>query len=260
MIATDLTKSDSNIDKTPSDYLSVVDVNINNLPSRGLPYPPGAQISFQVMDFGTIQKFNSSELNQLSKFKFMAEGIICKGFDKKNLSYYDFVYISLLRKISTFSSTRFAIKFECEKCNHWNEQEGDLKEIEFSDLEITALPLIIDSPGGELEISPLTYEKFLVLLNDDKDTDQLSITAMCINNKTFSESVKLLSKASGEFLEDIDEAMSLINFSTQYIDRTCLEPTCGASNHIALSEVSELLEPFRTSRNSVRNRIRFGRK
>ena len=129
------------------EFLPEVKMKVNGLPSRGIPYPNGASIKHRPFTFGEIKKISQSKLDTKEKFEFILSGIDC-SFDKLDLTLPDFMYIGLLRKISTLGTTEGILVVKCPKCNKEHNERLEIgsakSKIDFHDMKAPALPIIIE--------------------------------------------------------------------------------------------------------------------
>jgi hypothetical protein len=163
-----------------------------------------------------------------------------------------------------------------------------LDNIEFEDLSVE-LPIIFTASNGkEYHFKPLTVKNYKDLLVSDKLNDNLSMYAIRVINMSFQE-------AYGDFekFTDIDDIEALgtidkyLDFGIKPVEITCqgdiidetfdpkvilnldtverihtyvklLKRPCGYKNSISLFNKETVIQPFRSNRQSVGNKIRFG--
>jgi hypothetical protein len=240
----------------PVEDIPILDVT--DLPSKFLPYA-GSRISYRPFTYGEMVKFNNSNLSSLERYNLIMSGITTEGFKKEQLAYFDYLFLTTLRKISTTSNSQFNIKYTCNECGHFNDQDRDLSTILFADLEIPAFPLFIplNEDGTDvLEVGVLTAKSYFDLLSKNKLDDPIAVYASTVLNKKYDEAYKIISNARNETLELLEEVDQLINFRVNTTKVICSK--CGNSEEKELGEIQNLIFPFRRDTVSIRNRIRFG--
>ncbi|QIG71455.1 peptidase domain-containing protein [Rhizobium phage RHph_TM39] len=249
----------ADLTKAASDKSHLPIIQVRDLPSKFLPYPKGSTVKYVPFTYGELQKFSSSKLSLRDRFLFVLDGITTEGFDKNDLSYYDFLYVSSLRKISSFSHTKFTSRFRCNSCEESNSQTHELSNIEFSDIQVPALPAVI--PVGDdidLHIMPLSVGNYLKIdFDEDEDEDKgLEIFARSVSNLPYSTAKGIIENATGDLLDMLNYVDKMMYLGRQSIETKCSH--CGADNHLAMEDINDLIFPFRQSAESVRNVVRFG--
>jgi hypothetical protein len=204
-------------------------------------------------------KFNNSSLSHKDRYNLIISGIVTEGFKKEEIAYFDYLFLATLRKISTTSNSMFNIKYTCNECDHFNDQNKELSTINFSDLEIPAFPIFLplNEDGTDcLELGILTVKSYFDLLGQNKLDDPIAVYSSTVRNKRFDESYKIISSARNETLELLEEVDQLTNFKVNTTKVKCTK--CNNEEEKELGEIQNLIYPFRRDTLSIRNRIRFG--
>lgn len=243
-----------------SSDLPQISISVDKLPSRGLSYPKGSVIQYRSYSFGEVKKISQSKLDTKASFEFVLLGIESE-FDKLDLTLGDFFYLGLLRRISTLGSDKVVIPYRCGGCNKISEYTVEVTNIEFEDLEIPELPIIVEFSDRELEFNPLTVNKVFELLKLGKEKDELSLIAkQC--NLTFEEAYNFIDKANPSDSKLINEVDRLLYHSVKDVEFECKEKlndkTCNHKNIIELDGGQALMMPFREREESIRGKIHFG--
>lgn len=226
------------------------------LPSQFLCYPEDSEISYTPYTYGEMMKFSQSKLSKKERIQFLLKGINT-SFPKEDLLYFDFLFLSTLRKLKTIPTPELKITYRCTNCYVDNNFTFKVEGIEFHDLDVPALPIIIDDArNGELHFQPLTIGEYLELVRLNKDENQISTAAISIKNKALPLAEIIISEASGELLELLKEVDKLLYFGVKEVDQIC--PSCDTENHVKVGGDGVLIEPFRDEQAPVRNKIRFG--
>ncbi len=144
---------------------------VTELPSLFFPYPPNSRVIVDSYSYREIEVLNESKLPLDMEYEFVLDGVETQGFNKYDLTFFDFQYSNLLRKIRSIENPRFSVPYYCSKCDTIQEQIFSLLEIGFDDLnlnELKDLPVNIDFNSiGTHQFIPLTVGRFLELLRKD---------------------------------------------------------------------------------------------
>jgi hypothetical protein len=230
---------------------------VTQLPSKFLPYQPAVQISFVPYTFGELLNFSQSSLSKVDSMEFMLKGIYTSGMNKYDLAFFDFIYIALLRKISSYKEDELLIQYICTNCGEKNIISGRLTELKFHDLNVPALPLIIkDDEGNDLQFMPITVKTYLELSRQDKMGDQLEIFASTVINMPKAKVKTILSNASGEFLRAINYMNEVLEFGLEDIKFNCKE--CKTVNTLGMEDPEIYISPFSGYDGLIGDRIQFG--
>lgn len=233
-----------------------------DLPSRGLSYPKNFSIEYKKYSFREIEFFNSEIIDYLEKEKidFALSGIKT-SFDPLDLSYYDFIFINILRKLKTWSKNYFNLSFVCPYCNEKNENiKTNLNLIEIKDIseEIKELPLITKINNENLEIGLLTLRDVLNLIEINEVNNPLYNFAALIKNKKLEDSYNLLNEISnGDDIDLVNYINSLMDMNKGIIEVKCNK--CNKSIEAKVKDLTAIAEPFHESERSLRDRISFGK-
>lgn len=254
-------------------YLPVI--NLSDLPSKFLAYPKGVEISYHPYKFGELKKFSQSKLSLKQRYEFILDGIIVNGMKKEKLTFNDFLYIALLRKLSSVGAYEILIKFNCIKCGFENNHHVKLDALEFDDIEVPELPAHLVINDKELSFSPLTVEDFFALFKEGKESDPTGILAMQCRNRHFKEAYDIIFNANPEDSELLDELNRMFYHGLatmkigcknkdalvkDIIDGIEIEKNvhCEHINKIELGDPDLIVQPFRRDGRTAKDRIRFG--
>lgn len=257
--------------QVPISSIPRIDVNVEKLPSRGIPYPKGTQISYRTYTFGEIRRASTSSVSTHGALKLALSGINC-SIGNKNLTLMDALYIGILRKLSSLNSLKFEVPFVCRKCKSQSKGLFTENDLEFYDLssDVTALPLVCDVNDRELTMSPMTAGDYLTLRSGVYDSifkegkvDRVASQAITVRNMQFAEAYQFLYELSNpDDVEVLTEVDKLLVHELKPLKVSCMNKvdgeTCGGINHVKLEGREVLLNPFRESEGSARARIRFG--
>lgn len=248
---------------------------LQKLPSNFLPYPKGTEISYHPYKFGELKKFAQSKLSIKQRYEFILDGIFVSGMEKNKLTFNDFLFIALLRKMSSIGVHDVIVKFKCNKCNFENEHHVSLNALDFDEIKVPELPANIVIHDKEMAFTPLTVEDFFTLFREGKENDPVGILAVQCRSHKFKEAYDIIFDANPEDSELLDElnkmfyhGLATMKFPctnkeanvTERIDGLEIEKTvhCDYENKIELGDPELIVQPFRGNRRAPKDRIRFG--
>lgn len=257
----------------PEPYLPLI--NLKTLPSQHIPYPKGVDISYHPYKFGELKKFAQSKLSIKQRYEFILDGIIVNGMEKTKLTFNDFLFIALMRKMSSIGVHEISISFKCGKCGHENQHHIMLDQLGFNEIKVPDLPARITVNNKELEFSPLTVADFFTLFKEGKEQDPVSVLAIQCRSHPMKEAYAILFEANPEDSELLEELNKIFFHGletmkipctnkeapeTEVIDGVEVEKTvhCDFTNHIDLGDPGLIVQPFRGSGRTPKDRIQFG--
>ena len=251
-------------------FIPNIDINVEELPSRGLAYPKGAKVSYRTYMFGEIRQVSTSTVGVENSLKIAMEGIDA-DFGTENLTLQDGIYLAILRKISSLNSDKFEVPYICSKCGETSKGVFNHKHIEFNDIstEVESLPLFIDLKGKEVQISPMTIKDFMTLKSGaydgifkDGKIDRAATQAVTVKNMNFADAYNFLYEIKDpddiDLITDIDK---MLYHNVKRLSAVCKQEikgkVCGTENFIKLEGQEALFSPFRKSKRTTGTRIRF---
>jgi hypothetical protein len=245
------------------------EILIKTLPSGFIPYPKGCTIKYQPYTFGDLNRFNQSKLAMRDRVDQVISGIFT-SFDKNLLTFSDFLFIGLLRKISTFGSHRFSVRFRCPKCKNIVNADLNPTELEFDDLKAPELPIVFTmGSNAELHFTPLTVLDYIKLSELGLEDDTIASLAIQVRNRPFDEAKELISAATGADILHINDIDKLLFHGLKPVHIRCTakiksdkedgeEVPCRQLVKVDLQEDDDLIYPFRSDENASGDAIRFG--
>lgn len=141
-----------------------IEITGEDLPSRFLPYPKGTRIFYRPYTYGEIDTAVSSKAAYDKGLRHVLQGIIVEGMDKNDLTLNDFLYLALLRKISSLGTTDFVVQVTPVDLGTPITKRMKTQDIEFQNLEVPKLPVRVKLGGKELHFRPLTIGKYMDLV------------------------------------------------------------------------------------------------
>lgn len=241
-------------------------VKLSKLPSKGMTYQEGASISFRTYGYGEVKKIASSNLSEKEAFAIVLSGINT-NFDKNLITFGDFMYLSIFRKIATLGTAKVQVPYKSPVNGTTMLHTFSVDELEVEDLECPELPLNLTmSDGNILEFMPLTVGDVLKLLEKGKIKDATSLMAAQVRNLKFEDAHAYIhSVTNNDDLVNLGEVESLLGHSLKPIvvqctekDKNDREVTTAVS--IRLEGRQALLLPFREQGVPSRSGISFGKR
>ncbi len=183
------------VDKDRSKYLPSISLDKYSIPSKGIGYPEGFTIKYYPYTFGEIKQISQSKLSIEDKYRFVLSGIET-SFDKYDLTTSDFIYIGILRNLSTFDTREIKVNYYCRHCFKHQMDIISLKDVEFDDLKSDLkVPYEVEFSFGRLEFRPLTLKMLIELFVNGLYEDNIAVATMqSLKNKDVKE-------AENEFIE-----------------------------------------------------------
>jgi hypothetical protein len=235
-------------------------VTVSDLPSKFLPYPENSKIRYKPYSYGELEQI-SSTADPIEKINLVLEGIETNGFMKRDLDYQDFIFIMVLRKLSSFSSSQFIFRFNCIECDHHNVITQKISNIEFTEIkDVPSLPCVVNIDGTDVEFYTLSVGSVVEMLSKGiTNHDKSTVTRLAyMANMAVEDAYELISNCTdGETIQTLDVVNSLLNFGGS--TTVCKCTSCGKDAKITLRGVAKIAEPFRVSEELIRNRIVFGK-
>lgn len=229
----------------------------DELPSRFLSYPKNSQIKYRPYTFGETKRISQSKLSYKDTVELILSGVE-SSFPKKDITLCDFLYLSLLRNLSTLGNGRMTLKFSCSE-GHKNETVMETVKVEYIDVgeEVTQLPAKAKIGEEIMEFSLLTIGDYLWLTEEGKEQDALALLTKQCKNFSFEEAYQLIYNCSAEEGEIIDYLDKILYHGIKPIKQEC--KTCKKTISLRLTDgKAAVLLPFRKSGSAVRDRIQFG--
>ena len=149
-----------------------------DLPSKGLAYPPGTEIGYRNYVFGDLERINSRALTSVQLYELCADGLEVP-FDWRLLTLSDFFWVVLRRKLFSLGSDRFTLKSACPVCGFRNVAHYELADFQFDDVQASALPLSLDFTGGPRTWSPPRIGEWLDVVRGLPDGSRLDRCTVC---------------------------------------------------------------------------------
>lgn len=242
---------------------------VSVLPSQFKPYPKGTSVSYRRYGWLEIKYLAqvSAAINENDKYTLSMNGIIVEGMDKNKLTTPDYLYLQLLRKISTINPSFFEVAYECSKCKKVSTFNLRIDQLAFEDLSIPNLPAKVKLSSGELSFSPLTCGDNLKFssLNIPDVYEFASLMALSCTSHPYEEAYQIITeRCNPKDIAILEEVDRLFDHGLRPVENTCQNnlgengETCGLTSKIRLDGGEGFALPFRFERSDVLNAITFG--
>ena len=224
--------------KEKNPYIEDMSIKAVDLPSSGLCYPLNTTITYRLYSFGELKYLSTKVLTEenvleISSYIDMClQGIqISSNIDKYELCYYDFTYISLLRKFPSLAkdlSEAYSISSICTHCSTKNLTELTIFDLKFNSLEDVKDLTIVDN-STTLKFKPLTIKRYLETLTlavENKtinlDMEILFLAACLDNSETILHNYQyIFNITSKAIIKKMFELDTKLNLSLQPQDIEC---------------------------------------
>jgi hypothetical protein len=233
-------------------------VSVKRLPSNFLAYPDDVKISYKTYRWGDVKRVSSTKYEEKTLIPFISLGIKVSSiaepeFQINDLTLSDFLYIGLLRKLSTFGTEKFRLSTACVKCDSEITKEIPWNKLEFDELEMKKLPVMLTLTNGALlKFNPLTVKHYLELLEEEAENDEIKAMFKSLVGKSVIsyENFHDLPLDDGR---DIDEINDILYHGLE--DIICECPKCEYKNRVSVDGKETLLRPAIPSQEAKASRI-----
>ncbi len=257
---------------------SVNQLNIIDLPSGGVSYPSESVVYFSPLTFGEMKFLAVSTLADTETIDFFLTKIHT-SFDKEDLTYFDFYYITTMVKLSTFGTLEYTMSYECSSCGALNKEPFSLDDLLFEEISVP-LPITVDleSPflyengeeTSEVSFTPMTIGRFKKMIFDGNREDLDVYMSNCIIGGSEKDRLTIIKEVLNglnvNLLETIDVSLfhgvQDLRFScSARINKSGDKPdgeVCGRLHDIPFPDIIEYIGSTDKSKDSLRKRINFG--
>lgn len=168
-------------------YLTQVALKtVEALPSKGLPYPPGAHIRYRTYSMGEVEQFEGSTLTNRERYLMILRGVTT-NFPKLSLTLSDVMYLGLLRRISTMGTNKVIVNTACPRCSNTNSSMFETNDTEFDDLEVPSLPVNVPFSFGTHSFTPFTIGNYFTILDRGEELDTVKGLALQCTTMPYEE-------------------------------------------------------------------------
>lgn len=248
-------------EKNPS--LTSVDLKGDSLPSKGMLYDlesegKGWTLNYRPYTLGEVKKLSQSNLSYKDKLLMALDGVEA-SFDKRSITLSDLVYISLLRRISSFGNNGFIVGSVCPKCGEKSESKVFEESMEAKDIEAKALPITVkDKSGTEFKFVPLTIGRFLDILQAGQQTEDLRLMAGCCVSHDPDDAFNMFESMDQNFGKALQQVDKYLDHNMLDVEVKCTNLECGHKKKVKPVGGQALLLPFRGNKDDTDFTISFG--
>lgn len=163
-------------------------VNMVDLPSKFLPYPPNAKISYRPYYYEEIKNHEASKnLTYREEVDFVLSGIYT-SFDKYLLTLSDYLYLNVLRRMANIGDYDIVAKYKCGRGDHIARSVFKSSQLDIDYLKMEKLPIVVKFSSGKIyHFSPLTVGSYIELVEDNFKNKSVSMIAKCCINASHEE-------------------------------------------------------------------------
>lgn len=225
--------------------------NVEHLPSAGKAYPPGTRISYRPYTLGESVHAEASRLDMRGTYDLILKGVDCGTMDKFKLTLPDVLFLGLVRKIASLGTTKVNLTTTCPFCKGMNRTPVECSALDFEDLQVPELPIVVDFSFGSHEFRPLTLESYLDLLDRSLEEDFVAImAAQCATNLPLNDRIEMIrSMTDPEDISLVKQIDEMLHHQLKPIPIVCPQETdqleedgrvrtCGRRYPVALDDVS----------------------
>ena len=239
-------------------------IKIDDLPSHFLSYPQNAEIYITPYSGDDVDELSNSNLSLKYILTKALEGIYT-NFDKKQITFYDLVYLSFYRRILSVNENKIRVMSQCPYCGKFSTHEIEIdKQLDFEDVKIPTLPVNIDFSFGRLSFTFLTYENYMKLETELRSEE---LAYQCVTDCDIdteagqtreSELQKLFGSLVGEDQALLTKLREILYHGVKPINTLCQNTECGKTYETILDEMNAVLIPFFPSTKDYRAKVSFG--
>jgi hypothetical protein len=220
-----------------------------DLPSKGLFYSNQFLVKVKPYTFGDIEYISQSDLPLRDIIKFILQGITTELEEPENLTFFDFLFLSLVRKLISFGAEKYKIEVSCSKCGKKLTKTFTLEDLEFKDIEVDSYkPLTIEYRGFRFILDVLRVKRVLEVSSNKKELSPLEVLALHITSLSFNDAKEFLKNLIENDFKEFEQIVR--KYFYHDLKPLVLRCSCGHQIGIDLMTEVDLIKPFRESRES----------
>lgn len=241
---------------------------VKALPSGFGFYPKGTVVRFSPMTTGEIEALNEGDLNSELVFKSALAGIQTTKIQPTDLTFSDFVYISLQRRLYSQTEIRCTLNTACPSCGTEIVQDFDFSEIEFDEPKDNRLQTC-ELGGYKVVVGPLTVGAMIQMLESEKGVNTIDTLAHCIRKiylpdsairevepeELFSLAQDIISNSWGEEREIMNYIDDLQSHGIKPRKMVCKNKACRCEWEEDLGTPDALIFPCNRPRQSLGSKV-----
>lgn len=229
---------------------------VTELPSGFKAYPQNAQILYRPYNYQELDDYNDSMVLLSEGYRFILGGIEVRNMRREDITLGDFLYIALLRKLSSLGTQQFTVSI-----THGAERYSKVytfEDIEFSELLAPNLPVSAVIAGVKMVFKPLTIGQFISLCESKlQDNERALMAAQCIN-LPFKDARQLIDGAMGDDLFTLHTVDQYLTHSIKPLEISYTHQGRACNSRVDIDDPLSIVAPFRGQEEPAGNTIRFG--
>lgn len=243
-------------------------IQCKQLPSGFGFYPRGTEVRFYPMTVKEIETLNESDLSSLMLFENSLSNIKTKGIDPKQLTFSDFIYVSLQRRLYSQTEIRCTLNTYCPICGTKLLEEFDFNEIEFDEPKDNRLQQTTLG-GFKVDIGPITIGDMLDMLKSEEGVTTVNTLAHQIRKVYNPESdiipipdeeqrklaYEIVANTYGEEREIFNYIDGLQVHNMKHKKMRCKNKACGSEWEVDLGNPETLIFPSSRPRQSIADKV-----
>ena len=152
---------------------------VTQLPSNFGFYPKNTKIWFYPMTTKEVELLNDSNLDSKKLFENNLANIKTEGINPEELTFSDFIFISLQRRLYSQTEILCTLNSTCPKCGKRIIEEFNFSEIEFENPKDARLQSC-ELGDYEVVMGPITIGSMLKMLDSEEGISAIDTYAHCI--------------------------------------------------------------------------------
>lgn len=243
-------------------------VETKKLPSGFGFYPKGTLVRFSPMTTKEIEILNESDLTSEIVFKNALSHIQTRNIEPRDLTFSDFAFVSLQRRLYSQTEIRCTVNTQCPECGTKLFEEFDFNDIEFEEPKDARLQSCV-LRDFKVVIGPLTIGNMLDMLESDRGVNTIDTLAHTIRKiykpgsevltfspeETFSLARKIVENTWGEEREIFNYIDTLQSHGIKPRKLTCKNKACCHTWEEDLGTVDTLIFPSSGFKQSIRDKV-----
>ena len=196
-------------------------IKIESVPSKFVGYPEGSTIHLSGYGVGELRLISDSIEDDIEWYNYVLNGIHTTGFPKEDITWPDFKFLGIQRKIITFEKDYIGIPFYCNECGKTSVYEAPISSIEFKDIKIPKSPINIEFSFGVMVFDIIRYRHIIESLKSE-DISYTSIYARTCLSHDQSEAKRLLTyETTGDDILLLRELDKIFDYGLEKIQVKC---------------------------------------
>lgn len=248
--------------------ITKVMIECKQLPSGFGFYPKGTQVRFTPMTTKEVEILNESDLSNLMLFENALEGIQTTIINPRDLTFSDFLFISLQRRLYSQTEIMCTLNSTCPVCGTRLLEEFDFNDIEFEQPK-DSRPQSCEIGGYRVEIVPATIGAIIDMLKSEEGVTTVGTLAHQIrkiynpqseiipipDDKMEELAYELVANSWGEEREIFNYIDELQRHNIKPRKLVCKNKACASEWEEDLGNPETLIFPSNRPRQSIADKV-----